>query len=129
MWFQQYGAICNTKRINVQLQQWVISWGVYVYPRSILFNAYLREVLKSKLYANKPTTTHALKQEIKPSFNENRIHVTFVQKSNKRLRNKCRVCHEIIKKCIYFFSYIIFQYFMYFLNLFDTVKIITFKLI
>ncbi|KAK0166333.1 hypothetical protein PV328_004759 [Microctonus aethiopoides] len=104
MWFQQDDAICHTARETIQLLHGsfpgrVISrfgdrnWP----PRSCdltPLDFFLWGFLKSKVYANKPTTIHALKEEIKRCIKDIQPHLcrTVIEDFNKRVR-MCQQSH------------------------------------
>ncbi|CAK9806866.1 hypothetical protein ANTPLA_LOCUS5061 [Anthophora plagiata] len=98
MWFQQDGTTCYTARETIQLLH--ESFPVRVIsrfgdqnwpPRSCNLTPldfFLWGSLKSKVYTNKPTTTHALKEEIGRCINEIQPHLckTVMENFDKRVR-------------------------------------------
>lgn len=98
MWFQQDGATCHTARETIQLLHEsfpgrVISrFGDQNWPPRSCdltpLDFFLWGFLKSKVYANKPTTTHALKEEIERCINEIQPHLckTVMENFDKRVR-------------------------------------------
>ena len=78
MWFQQDGAKCHTAQETIQLLhesfpgRLIYRFDNQNWPlRSTPLDFFLWVFLKSKVYANKPTTTQALKGEIeKISFDK-----------------------------------------------------------
>ncbi|XP_078047551.1 uncharacterized protein LOC144475472 [Augochlora pura] len=98
MWFQQDGATCHTARETIQLLHEsfpgrVISrFGDQNWPPRSCdltpLDFFLWGFLKSKVYINKPTTTHALKEEIELCINEIQPHLckTIIENFNKRVR-------------------------------------------
>src|ERR1700761_3019106 len=98
MWFQQDGATCHTARETIQLLH-------ETFPGRVLFRFgdknwpprlcdltplafFLWGNLKSKVYANKPTSTRALKEEIQRCINEIQPHLCSMVMKNfvKRVR-------------------------------------------
>ncbi|XP_078032646.1 uncharacterized protein LOC144467630 [Augochlora pura] len=98
MWFQQDGTTCHTARETIQLLHEsfpgrVISrFGDQNWPPRSCdltpLDFFLWGFLKSKVYINKPTTTHALKEEIELCINEIQPHLckTIIENFNKRVR-------------------------------------------
>jgi hypothetical protein len=93
--FQQDGATCHTARETMQLLHETFPSRVISrfgdHPRSCVLTPldfFLWGYLKSKVYANKPTTTHALKQEIRPCIGEIQPHLCkmVIENVDKRLR-------------------------------------------
>ncbi|CAK9804715.1 hypothetical protein ANTQUA_LOCUS4205 [Anthophora quadrimaculata] len=92
MWFQQNGATCHTTRETIQLLHEpfpgrVISrFGDQNMPRSCDLTSldfFLWSFLKFKVYANKSTIIHVLKEEIE------RFHsATFMQNGHGKFRQK-----------------------------------------
>ena len=94
MWFQQDGATCHTPREIIQLLHesfpgLVISrFGDQNWPPRLCdFNA-VGLFLNTKVYANKPSTTHALNEEIERCINEIQPHLckTVMENFDKRVR-------------------------------------------
>ncbi|CAK9818123.1 hypothetical protein ANTQUA_LOCUS9679 [Anthophora quadrimaculata] len=77
MWFQQDDATCHTAQETIQLLH-------ESFPS--------RGFLKSKVYAKKPTTTHALKEKIKRCINEIQPHLckTVMENFDKRVYCMCQ---------------------------------------
>ncbi|EFN78033.1 hypothetical protein EAI_06421, partial [Harpegnathos saltator] len=64
MWFQQDGATCHTARETIQLLHESFPGRVISRFGDQIVRFLFGGFLKSKVYANKPTTIHALKEEI-----------------------------------------------------------------
>lgn len=102
MWFQQDGATCHTARETIQLLHQsfpgrVISrFGDQNWPPRSCdltpLDFFLWGFLKSMVYANKPTTTQALKEEIGRCINEIPQHLC--KKVIENFIKRSRVCQQ-----------------------------------
>ncbi|CAF4889820.1 unnamed protein product [Pieris macdunnoughi] len=102
MWFQQDGAKCHTARETIQLLHQsfpgrVISrFGDQNWPPRSCdltpLDFFLWGFLKSMVYANKPTTTQALKEEIGRCINEIPQHLC--KKVIENFIKRSRVCQQ-----------------------------------
>ncbi|CAK9827661.1 hypothetical protein ANTRET_LOCUS5336 [Anthophora retusa] len=98
MWFQQDGATCHTARETIQLlheslpSRVISRFGDKNWPPRSCdltpLDFFLWGFFKSKVYANKPTTTHVLKEEIERCINEIQPHLckTIMENFDKRVR-------------------------------------------
>lgn len=98
MWFQQDGATCHTAGETMQLlhetfpSRVISRFGDQNWPPRSCdltpLDFFLWGYLKSKVYANKPTTIHALKQEIRRCIGEIQPHLCkmVIENFDKRVR-------------------------------------------
>ena len=102
MWFQQDDATCHTANETIQLLHETLPGRVLSRfddqnwpPTScdlIPLDFFLWDYLKSKVYANNPTTIRALQEEIKRCINE--IQPQLRRKVMKNFDERVRMCQQ-----------------------------------